>query len=229
MKKLFLFVAASLVAFYAPNSSAQSCGGMYTYTDAWIDSSTGNAVLLNYADGDSSCGDYSANAYSNVALNSGYYLESSAGGGCCAETIVLAPGQIDDGLMNVSNQVTYSCGSEAFFAGGFPVKLNAGSEFIWYDSPVLISLAENKCGYFLVEHCSRADGLYCGDANPTQTGRCVSSDGQAFTQLLHVYGYAEVKLGPLLVGSCLGFKEGSESTAAEPQTCRAVPTHIATD
>ncbi len=143
---------------------ADGCA-MYTYRDQWIDGD-GNAVFQNYVQGDDSCGTYSAYADVTLTLPNGSSVHGSSAGATFAEA--LAQGETSnptgDGSIAEESDVDYACGTASNLLGS-PVQFNGGLEFIWYDDPVLIGVGL-QCGYTRIANCSRAEGVYCGDAHP---------------------------------------------------------------
>ncbi len=111
------------------------------------------------------------------------------------------------------------------FAVSSPIHVNTGLEYIWYDDPIILDPAFNKCGYTIVDHCTTADRIYCGDPHPAEVQKCKDSNGLNFRSWLVIYGYGEIQLGNRIWGTCLRLKGGSGSYAAA-NACSAVPPHL---
>lgn len=105
------------------------------------------------------------------------------------------------------------------------VRLNVGVEDIWYDNVAFIDPLQNLCGFEVVAHCTRDDGIYCGDTVPSRTYQC-TTNGVTNKSLLQLFGYAELKIGPILIGGCLAPKSVARPSSGDSGTCDAIPPHL---
>jgi hypothetical protein len=94
------------------------------------------------------------------------------------------------------------------------MRVNAGTESIWYEDPIILDPLLNKCGYSRVANCTRNDRIYCGDSYPSVVRECKDSGGLNFRSWVMMYGYAEIQIGSRIIGGCLSAKDGSGSTSA---------------
>ena len=229
MKKMSFFALCLIIAalFLASPAGAQSCGALYQYSDMWIDGS-GNAVGDNYTEADT-CGNYSYTTFADVTVDmpsGASYYSSVYGYSASSEALAEAAASEEsgDGSFDVFSEVDYSCGDSLTAFGSNPIKVNAGSEWIWYENKGLNPIV-GKCFYGLGAQCNRTDGIYCGEAHPSIYKPC--GDGiEMYQSWVEMYGYLEVKIGPLLIGGCLNPKPLSYGSVAPAVACRAIPPHL---